>query len=190
MLDSKQQPNQALFLDRDGVINYDYGYVHEINNFKFYAGIFTLAKTASEQGYKIVVVTNQAGIGRGLYSENCFKELTNWMCSQFQDNGVTIDKIYFSPYHPIDGIGKYKKEHSFRKPNPGMLLQAQKDLNLNLRNSIMIGDKLSDMQAGRAAGIQKNFLFTADVLDIKNDNYETINSLEDATEYLLSNAKV
>jgi D-glycero-D-manno-heptose 1,7-bisphosphate phosphatase len=190
MASSEKIKNSALFLDRDGVINYDYGYVHEVKHFKFYPGIFSLAKLAFQQGYKIVVVTNQAGIGRGFYSEDCFRKISDWMCNKFKNKGVIIDKVYFSPYHPTKGIGKYKRDHFFRKPKPGMLLQAQRDLNLNLSNSIMIGDKLSDIQAAISAGVQKNFLFSSDKMIAKNDSYQVINDFEEVADFILNNKSI
>jgi len=143
----------ALFLDRDGVINVDHGYVHKPEEFEFVSGIFELVTTANRLGYFVVVVTNQAGIGRGYYSEAEFHALMNWMKSRFAEHGGIVDAIYFCPYHPEHGIGEYRQESRFRKPAPGMLLQAQSELGINLEHSIFIGDKQTDMAAGRAAGV-------------------------------------
>lgn len=145
--------HRALFLDRDGVINIDHGYVHRREDFHFIHGIFELILEANRLGYLVVVVTNQAGIGRGYYTEDDFHALTNWMREVFDQRGAHIDAVYFCPDHPEHGIGKYRRESSFRKPNPGMMIQASQDLDIDLSKSLMVGDKVSDMQAARAAGI-------------------------------------
>ena len=150
----------ALFLDRDGVINVDHAYVHQKDNFEFIDGIFELCKKAQESGYLIIIITNQAGIGRGYYTEEDFYSLTDWMIGEFSKKGVTIDAVYHCPYHPEKGIGEYKQDAPCRKPNPGMILTAKNEFNINLNESILIGDKGSDIQAGLNAGIGKNFLFT------------------------------
>ena len=143
----------ALFLDRDGVINVDYGYVHRPEEFEFVEGIFDLVAVANKAGYLVVVVTNQAGIGRGYYTEAQFHALTAWMKTQFNEHGAIIDAVYFCPCHPEHGIGAYRRESEFRKPASGMLLQAQSELDIEMAHSILIGDKPSDMAAGRAAGV-------------------------------------
>ena len=153
----------ALFLDRDGVINVDYGYVYRREDFVFVKGIFELVKKANELGYVVVVVTNQAGIGRGYYTEADFWALMDWMKLEFEQRGARIDAIYFCPFHP-KGVGKYRKESECRKPNPGMIYQAEKDLNLTLSDSLLIGDKKTDIEAGKSAGIKKLILFKLDKL--------------------------
>lgn len=145
--------NKALFLDRDGVINVERGHVHRRESFEFIPGIFELCLAAQEMGYLLVVVTNQAGIARGYYSESDFNDLTNWMLDRFLEKNVRITRLYYCPYHPVFGIGNYRYDSPDRKPNPGMLLRAQSDLNLDLGASLLIGDKLSDIQAGWAAGV-------------------------------------
>ena len=144
---------RALFLDRDGVINVDHGYVHRPDQFTFIEGIFDLCRQARDQGYLIVVVTNQAGIGRGYYSEQAFHELTAWMKQRFSDEGIAIAGVYFCPHHAEHGIGEYKRACERRKPNPGMLLDAARDHGIDLGASILIGDKESDIEAGRRAGL-------------------------------------
>ena len=151
---------RALFLDRDGVININHGYVHSVDNFDFIDGIFDVIRTAHANKLKVVVVTNQAGIGRGFYSVQQFHQLTSWMCKEFMNVGAPIDKVYFSPFHPTEGLGEYKKDDFSRKPNPGMILQAQQELGLDLANSMLIGDKARDIQAGISAGLGLNILFT------------------------------
>lgn len=177
----------ALFLDRDGVINTNHGYVHKRENFDFIHGIFDVARYAHLQDYKIVVITNQAGIGRGYYTEEDFHQITGWMCEQFSAGGAKIDRVYFSPYHPTAGIGKYLKDDFSRKPHPGMILQARAELDLDLSSSVLIGDKASDIQAGIAAGVGRNLLFAPQrIEELDGLDYETIPKLYDALPYLMS----
>jgi len=150
--------NKALFLDRDGVINVDEGYVHRPETFHFVPGIYDLCRAAQELSYILIVVTNQAGIARGYYTEEDFHALTRWMTGKFEEEQIRIARVYYCPYHPIHGLGQYKLNSSDRKPNPGMLFKAQADFNLCLAESILIGDKQSDIQAGHAAGVGTNIL--------------------------------
>lgn len=151
----------ALFLDRDGVINVDRGYVHRIEQIEFVPGIFELARFWCELGRPIVVVTNQSGIGRGLFDERAFAELTRWMCERFAAERAVITRVYHCPYHPEHGLGPYRRDHPWRKPNPGMLLAAAADLHLDLAASVLIGDKASDIVAAAAAGVGLRILLGA-----------------------------
>jgi len=144
---------RALFLDRDGVINHDDGYTSRPEDFKFIEGIFDLCRAAKQSGYLLIVVTNQAGIGRGYYSEQDFFVLTAWMCEQFEAEDAPITEVFFCPDHPEHGIGAYKKDSFDRKPNPGMLLRAAEKYGISLHDSIIVGDKDSDMQAAERAGV-------------------------------------
>jgi D-glycero-D-manno-heptose 1,7-bisphosphate phosphatase len=156
--------SSALFLDRDGVINVDRGYVHRPDQFEFVPGIFELARFwVSELGRPIVVVTNQSGIGRGYFDERAYADLTRWMCGRFAAEGAAIARVYHCPYHPVDGIGEFRRDHPWRKPNPGMILQAASDLALDLARSAIVGDKMSDMEAGAAAGIAVRILVGPDL---------------------------
>lgn len=148
---------RALFLDRDGVINIDHGYVHKREDFQFVDGIFDLVKAVKAAGYLVIVVTNQAGIGRGYYTEAQFLELMDWVRSAFRQHEGDLDAVYFCPYHPEHGIGEYKRESSCRKPEPGMLLQAAHEHDIDLSASVMVGDSAKDMQAGEAAGVGRLF---------------------------------
>lgn len=153
--------HKALFLDRDGVINVDHGYVCRKEQFDFVEGIFDLVALATRKGILVVVVTNQAGIGRGYYSEDVFRELSRWMCEQFASRDGSIARIYHCPYHPEHGIGAYRRDSSCRKPAPGMILKAQRELNLDLTSSVLVGDNVTDIQAGVAAGVGHNVLLRA-----------------------------
>lgn len=150
--------NKALFLDRDGIINVDHGYVYRLEHFEFVDGIFTICQHAQALGYQIIVITNQSGIARGMYSETDFLSLTNWMKKQFLQHRVNITDVYFCPHHPTKGDGIYKVACDCRKPAPGMILQAAKKHNINLSESIFVGDKISDMQAAQSAGIENRLL--------------------------------
>jgi D-glycero-D-manno-heptose 1,7-bisphosphate phosphatase len=179
------EQKRAVFLDRDGVINVNHGYVHDSERFEFIDGIFDLARAAHAGGYKLVVITNQSGIGRGYYSEHQFHQLTDWMRGEFLNAGAPIEKVYFSPFHPIAGCGAYKKDDISRKPRPGMILQAQREMNLDLRSSILIGDKASDIQAGIAAGIGSNILFSQkQPPELTGQPYHAIKFLREALPFL------
>ena len=153
--------NRALFLDRDGVINVDKGYVYRIEDFEFTSGIFQLCSTAQDFGFVPIVITNQAGIGRGYYTEDDFRRLTGWMLEQFDARGIRMGRVYHCPCHPTAGIGDYRRESYDRKPNPGMILRAKDDFGLDLSNSILVGDKDSDIKAGTAAGVGYNVKLTS-----------------------------
>ena len=153
---------RALFLDRDGVINVDRGHVGRREDFEFVPGIFELARRAHDLGLLPIVVTNQAGIGRGLYSEEDFQALTRWMLDEFASRGVEIARVYHCPYHPTAGIGEFRRESFDRKPNPGMILRARDDFGLDLERSVLVGDKDSDIAAGHAAGVGFNLRLLRD----------------------------
>lgn len=144
---------KGLFLDRDGVINTEKDYVHEIGEFEFIGGVFETCATFQKAGFRIVIVTNQAGIGRGYYSESDYYRLTDWMLGAFRGHGICIAGVYFCPHHPTAGVGSYRKDCRCRKPEPGMLLRASVELGIDLSSSILIGDKESDLEAGRRAKI-------------------------------------
>ncbi|MDG5816940.1 HAD family hydrolase [Chitinispirillales bacterium ANBcel5] len=136
--------NKALFLDRDGVINLDCGYPHKPEHIRFRDGIFELCKKALQHNYLIIVVTNQAGIARGYFKESDVEGLHEWMKLQFRSRGVIITDFYYCPYHPSATLQSYRKDSTFRKPGPGMILQAACEHNIDIERSIMIGDKESD----------------------------------------------
>ena len=150
---------RGLFLDRDGVINHDMGYTNRWEDFVFIDGIFDLCRYARSLDYRLFVITNQAGIGRGLYTEKDFYALTERMCAEFASENAPIEKVYFSPYHPEHGVGDYKQDSFMRKPNPGMILLAAEEFGVSLMHSVLIGDKPSDIQAGFAAGVGVNLLY-------------------------------
>ena len=146
---------KALFLDRDGVINVEKDYLYKIDDFEFIDGIFDLCHYFLKNDYKIFVVTNQSGIARKYYNEEDFNRLSIWMLNEFRKRDILIEHIYYCPHHPdISG------ECSCRKPKAGMILDARKDFNLDLKNSIIIGDKERDIEAGINAGIQESYLYS------------------------------
>lgn len=143
---------RALFLDRDGVINEDMGYVHRIEDFRFIEGIFEFCAAAVRAGYLIVVITNQAGIAKGYYSVRQFRKLTLWMTEQFRTRGIPL-RVYYCPYHPEAVVDRFRRTSSDRKPSPGMILRAARELDIDLARSVLVGDKESDLEAGRRAGV-------------------------------------
>ena len=145
--------NRALFLDRDGVINVDKGYVGRIEEFEFLPGIFALCRTAQDVGLVPIVATNQAGIGRGYYSEHDFHTLTEWMVAEFRTRGIDIGRVYHCPYHPEAGLGEYRRESFDRKPNPGMILRAKDELSLDLSGSVLANADLSGVDARGRQGL-------------------------------------
>lgn len=166
--------NRALFLDRDGVINVEINYLHKIGDFKFVEGIFELCHKYQNIGYFVIVVTNQSGIARGYYSEEDFNYLTSWMIKEFAKEGIDIKKVYSCPHHPeISGVC------SCRKPEPGMFLEAQREFDIDLKNSILVGDKESDIEAGVAAGIRETYLFDENRVHGESKATKIVSKLEE-----------
>ena len=143
----------AVFLDRDGVINQESEYVHRVNDFHFIDGVFDACRQMSQAGFRLIIITNQAGIARGYYTEDDFHRLTKWMLDEFRQHGVEIDDVYYCPHHPVHGVGPYHRLCDCRKPGPGMVLRAAREHSLDLQQSILVGDKASDIEAGRTAGV-------------------------------------
>ncbi len=137
---------KALFLDRDGIINIDHGYVSKIEDFEFSEEIFDLVKLFSDAGYLIFIVTNQSGIGRGYYTEDDFTILTEWMKKRFQEKGIKIEEVYYCPHVP-------EAQCQCRKPLTGMIDKALKDYPLDLSHSWLIGDEQSDIDLANNVGI-------------------------------------
>jgi len=176
---------KAFFLDRDGVINVDHDYVYRPESFHFVDGIFELCRQAISNGYLIFVITNQSGIGRGRYSVSDFDWLTKWMCKEFLAQNVLISKVYYSPFHPTHGLGEYKKNDESRKPRAGMIYQAANEFCIDLKESVLIGDRSSDIQAGINAGVGTNILFGNNQISKDLElAYHSITSLSEAKYFL------
>jgi len=142
---------KAVFLDRDGVINNEIGYLHKTKDFKFIDGVFKACNYFQKKGYLIIIITNQSGIGRGYYTEEDFHILNNWMNKQFSINGIDITDIFYCPHAPDDDC-------NCRKPKPGLIQNALQKHSINIARSWMIGDKESDITAGHVAGISNTIL--------------------------------
>ena len=148
----------AAFIDRDGVINAELDYVHRSEDFHVLPGVVEGLRTLADAGFALVVVTNQAGIAKGLYDKAAFDRLTMHMRGLFAAQGVDFAGVYACPHHPQGCVPVYARDCDCRKPAPGMLLRAADELGLDLARSVLVGDKPSDADAGRAAGIAKTVL--------------------------------
>ena len=162
--------DKALFLDRDGTINVDYAYVYKTEDFKFVDGIVELCQNAQKKGYKILVITNQSGVERGYYTIEDMNRFNDFMKSEFLKNNVEITDIYCCPY----------LNHPDRKPSPDMFIRSAKEHNIDVENSISTGDKKRDIDAAKAAGIKKNYLFTQE----NEPDYNTVKQLTEIIQYL------
>jgi D-glycero-D-manno-heptose 1,7-bisphosphate phosphatase len=151
---------KAVFLDRDGTINVEVQYLSRVEDFHFIPGVPWALKRLKDAGFLLVVVTNQSGIGRGLYDVAALESIHSHMHSDLESFGAPIDACYFCPHHPEHATGDYLQECGCRKPLPGMLQQAALDLNIDLAASFMIGDKLADVQAGLNAGCTSLLVLT------------------------------
>ena len=143
-MEEQKKKKKAIFLDRDGVINEDTSYPFKPEQIIFKKHIFKFCKISISKGYKIVIVTNQSGVAKGFFTEKDVDYLHQWMIGQFKNQGIKITKIYYCPYHKDGVITRYRKDSIMRKPRPGMILRAEKELNVDISKSFMIGDKNSD----------------------------------------------
>ena len=154
-LSSAQDRRPALFLDRDGVLNVDQGYVHRWEDFRWIPGARETVAAFNRAGWLVIVVTNQSGVGRGYYTEDEMHALHDRMAEELAKAGAHIDAFYFCPQHPDAPQDHYRHpDPPDRKPNPGMLLRALADFPVDREGSLMVGDKRSDMEAARRAGIR------------------------------------
>ena len=144
--------NKAVFLDRDGTIVEDVGYMNNPRQIQFIPGSIDAIKKLNEAGYKVVVITNQAGIARGLITEDMLQTIDKTLHKWILNGGAHLDGIYYCPHHPEHGVHPYKQDCECRKPHPGLIKRAHRDLDIDLSQSFMVGDKATDIQAGRRAG--------------------------------------
>ncbi len=161
--DTALAPRPALFLDRDGVINRDTGYPWRPIDIVWIDGVFDALALARRRGFRIFVVTNQSGVGRGLYQEEDVRALHAWMGERLAAAGASVDDWRYCPYHPAASVPAYRQDHPWRKPSPGMIQDILRHWPTDLTTSLLIGDRQSDIIAARAAGIEGH-LFSGDNL--------------------------
>lgn len=159
--------NKALFLDRDGTINIDKHYVYKKEDFILVEGICDAIKCYIEKGFIAIVLTNQSGVARGLFTEQDVIALHKFADSLLLEKGIKISRWYYCPHHPIYGLGKYKVDCNCRKPKTGMIEQAIKDFDIDITQSLLVGDKLEDIECGKKMNIKS--IFVDDFLR-SNDN--------------------
>ena len=166
---------KIIYLDRDGVINEDFGYVSKIENFKFVNGVFEACKEFLALGYEIIVVTNQSGIGRNYYSEDEFLELTKYMKNEFKKKDIDILNVYYCPHNPDDNC-------SCRKPKTGMILHSLTDSEITLNTSWLLGDDFRGLLCAQHGNIPNRILISEDVVDGKD--FLLAKSLLDSVKYI------
>jgi D-glycero-D-manno-heptose 1,7-bisphosphate phosphatase len=176
---------RALFLDRDGVVNEEVGYLHRADEVRFVDGIFSLCRKAAGLGYRLIVVTNQAGIARGYYSEADFEVLMEFMRGELRAEGIELDAVYYCPFHPEHGVGRYKQEHEDRKPGTGMLRRGAREFGVVLSESVLVGDRCSDVGAANAAGLRQAFLMSGTEAAGCGGDYVRVESLAEVERWLV-----
>jgi D-glycero-D-manno-heptose 1,7-bisphosphate phosphatase len=144
---------RAAFIDRDGVLNEDRAYVHRIADFEFIPGSVQALRQLQQAGYLLVLITNQSGIARGLFTEADYHRLDRYIREQLAQSGVSFDSVQYCPHLPEARIPDYRRDCDCRKPRPGMILAAAAELDIDLSRSFLVGDRKSDIDAGRAAGV-------------------------------------
>lgn len=153
-----------VFFDRDGVLNEEVDYAFRIDQIVWVQGAFAAVRRLNQLGYRVVVVTNQSGVGRGFYTEEDVRVLHVEMNRIMAENGARIDAFYYAPHHPQATVAAYRVDHEDRKPRPGMLLKAMKAFPTQMQRSFLIGDRATDLEAAKAAGVA-GFLFKGGDLD-------------------------
>ena len=170
---------KTIFLDRDGVINKEVEYLFRIADFKFIGGVFDACLYFQNLNYKIIIISNQSGISRGYFNENDYLKLTEWMLGQFNIKGISILDILYCPHGP-------ESTCNCRKPKPGMLIEAKNKYNISMKDSWMIGDKETDIEAANLVGISNTILVrSGHLIDESNSNSKfTIDSIKQSKEVI------
>ncbi len=146
--------NTAVFLDRDGTINEEVGYLDSLDKLKIIPCAYEAIRLINESGMKAVVISNQAGVARGLFTEDLVKIINEHLQTALRQKGAYINNFYYCPHHPTEGLEPYRQVCECRKPAPGMLLQAAQDLNIDLTKSYLVGDRFNDMEAAKIVGVK------------------------------------
>ena len=152
--------NPAIFLDRDGTINEEVGYLDSIDKLRIIPAAFEAIRLINKSCMKAVVITNQAGVARGLFTEEFVRKINGQIQSVLLEKGAVIDRFYFCPHHPTEGHDPYRRICDCRKPAPGLLYQAAADLDIDLNRSYFIGDRFQDMEAAHRAGAKGVLVLT------------------------------
>lgn len=182
--------NRAVFLDRDGVITQEPPhYAHKVSQLAFIPKSADAIRLLNENGFLVIIVSNQAGIARGYYQEEDAALFNQAMSEKLAEEGARIDAIYYCPHHPEATVERYRVDCDCRKPKPGMLIRAGRELNIDLKQSFVVGDKLSDIEAGKRAGCKTILVRTGYGNDeLKNSQIEcnyVADDLYDAVEHML-----
>jgi len=151
---------KAVFIDRDGTLNEEMGYINHISRFRLFPFVPEALKVLKECGYKLIVVTNQAGIARGYFSEQLLKEVHKFMHKSLAESSIEVDAVYYCPHHPDAEIEMYKKDCRCRKPKPGMIEKAKEEFDINLSSSFMVGDRWKDVEFGRQLELKTIMVLT------------------------------
>ena len=173
---------KVAFLDRDGVINEDIGYLHEWKNFKYNDLVIPALLKLLNADYELIVVTNQSGVARGYYTESDLNLLNSKMSENLAKQGVNLRDVFYCPHYKSGKIKKYAVNCDCRKPKPGLLIKAREKYNIDLTNSVLFGDRYSDLEAGKAAGILNNYLINRNQFD---PDKKVFNNLLSATDHFL-----
>ncbi len=144
--------NKAVFLDRDGTVNEEVGYLHNLEDLRLIPGASAAIKRLNETGMKVILVTNQSGIARGYFSESLLLDIHARLKKMLLEEGARLDAIYYCPHHPSAGNSNFTKECDCRKPRTGLIDRAARDLKIDVKQSFVVGDKWSDVELGQRAG--------------------------------------
>ena len=176
--------NQAVFIDRDGVLNEDFGYTSQLSDLKILEGVVEGLQAILALDFKVIIITNQSGIARGLYSIEDLHVFMNEMINIFLKNQIDITDYFYCPHHPEGMIQEYAIKCSCRKPEAGMLFAAEKKYNLDLSKSILIGDRETDILAGQNANLFSNILISSEERNDQSNATHIAQSLIDAAEII------
>ncbi|MFC1988640.1 D-glycero-alpha-D-manno-heptose-1,7-bisphosphate 7-phosphatase [Chloroflexota bacterium] len=183
---------KAVFLDRDGVIIEDIGYIDECSKIKFLPGVSEAINLLNNNGFKVIIITNQSGVARGYFTEKIARDINNYIQEYLAKKGAVIDRTYYCPHHIEGTIEEYRKECRCRKPEPGMIEKAVAEFDIDLKDSFVIGDQMSDIEAGYSVGSRTIFLAGKYPMHKEGDNSLTpdyvASDLREAVNWLLDNS--